>query len=177
MLANLTGVGFYGTVSKFMKRKKKGSCLAFTSSTKREIAQFHVVVEQRRRGNVQKSVMHVQSCCFVNLNLLLFLPFSWPSPSLLLKLPVNSRDARLLLPLYRSGVHDFCKNTRYFVDYEQSPFFLRDSRASERRARLKITPREKRLPAACRLFSRGAIFTRARVSLALLSQRKNGDFS
>ena len=100
MLANLTGVGFYGTVSKFMKRKKKGSCLAFTSSTKREIAQFHVVVEQRRRGNVQKSVMHVQSCCFVNLNLLLFLPFSWPSPSLLLKLTINSRDARLLLSLY-----------------------------------------------------------------------------
>ena len=60
------------------------------------------------------------------------------------------------------------------------PFFLRDSRASETRARVKITPREKRRHAAgteknaCRLFSRGAIFTRARVSLALLSLRKNG---
>ena len=30
------------------------------------------------------------------------------------------------------------------------------------------------LPTACRLFSRGVIFTRARVSLALLSLRKNG---
>ena len=30
------------------------------------------------------------------------------------------------------------------------------------------------LPAACRLFSRGVIFTRARVSQALLSLRKNG---
>ena len=30
------------------------------------------------------------------------------------------------------------------------------------------------LPAACRLFSRGVIFTPARVSLALLSLRKNG---
>ena len=29
-------------------------------------------------------------------------------------------------------------------------------------------------PAACRLFSRGLIFTRARVLLALLSLRKNG---
>jgi len=29
-------------------------------------------------------------------------------------------------------------------------------------------------PAACRLFSRGVIFTPARVSLALLSLRKNG---
>ena len=55
---------------------------------------------------------------------------------------------------------------------------------------MKITPREERrhaagreknvcspsffsLPAACRLFSRGVIFTRDRVSLALLSLRKN----
>ena len=34
--------------------------------------------------------------------------------------------------------------------------------------------REKSLPAACRLFSRGVTFTRARVSHALLSLRKNG---
>ena len=34
--------------------------------------------------------------------------------------------------------------------------------------------REKNAPAACRLFSRGVIFTRAHVSLALLSLRKNG---
>ena len=58
------------------------------------------------------------------------------------------------------------------------PFFLRDSRASETRASMKITPREKRrffsLPAACRLFLRGVIFTCSRVSLALLSLRKNG---
>ena len=41
---------------------------------------------------------------------------------------------------------------------------------------MKITPREKRLfslPAACPPFSRGVIFTRARVSLALLSLRTN----
>ena len=31
---------------------------------------------------------------------------------------------------------------------------------------MKITPREKRRHAACRLFSRGVIFTRARVSFA-----------
>ena len=36
----------------------------FTFSTKREIRHFHVVVVQRRQRNVQKSVMHVQSCCF-----------------------------------------------------------------------------------------------------------------
>ena len=40
--------------------------------------------------NVQTSMMHVQSCCFANLhvNLLLLLPSSLPSPSLLLKLPI-----------------------------------------------------------------------------------------
>ena len=44
----------------------------FPSSTKREFSHFHVVVVQRRQRNVSKSVMHVQSCCFVDLNLLLF---------------------------------------------------------------------------------------------------------
>ena len=29
---------------------------------------------------VQKSLMHVQSCCFANLNILLFLSFSLPLP-------------------------------------------------------------------------------------------------
>ena len=58
------------------------------------------------------------------------------------------------------------------------PLVLTDSRESETRARVKITPREKgetRWGAACRLFSRGAIFKRARVSLALLSLRTNGE--
>ena len=35
----------------------------------------------------------------------------------------------------------FCAATK--LDYEWSPFSLRDSRASEARARVKITPREK----------------------------------
>ena len=44
----------------------------FTSSTKREIKQFHVVVVQRRQRNEQKDVIHVQRCCFANLTLLPF---------------------------------------------------------------------------------------------------------
>ena len=68
-------------------------------------------------------------------------------------------------------------------------FLLRNSRASETRARMKITPRKNRrhaagrekndgpscfsLPAECRLLSRGVIFTRASVFLALLSLRTN----
>ena len=40
----------------------------FPSSTKREMRHFHVIVVQRRLGNVQKCVMHVQSCCFITHN-------------------------------------------------------------------------------------------------------------
>ena len=47
---------------KVQEKKKESRCLVFTSSTKREIKYFHVVVVQRRQRNVQKSVMHVQSC-------------------------------------------------------------------------------------------------------------------
>ena len=54
------------------KKRKESCCLVFPSSTRREIRHFHVVVVQRRQRNVQKSVMHVSSCCFANLNLLLF---------------------------------------------------------------------------------------------------------
>ena len=52
--------------------EKESCCLVFPSSTKREIRHYHAVVVQRRLKNVQKSVMHVLSCCFANLNLLLF---------------------------------------------------------------------------------------------------------
>ena len=53
-------------------KEKESCCLVFASSTKREISHFHVVVLQRRQINVQTNVMHVQSCCFVNPNLLHF---------------------------------------------------------------------------------------------------------
>ena len=44
----------------------------FAASTNCEIWHSHVVVVQGRPRNVQKSVMHVQTCCFANLNILLF---------------------------------------------------------------------------------------------------------
>ena len=37
-----------------------------------EIRKFRVAVVQRWRKSVQKRVMHVQSCCFININVLLF---------------------------------------------------------------------------------------------------------
>ena len=49
------------------------------------------------------------------------------------------------------------------------PFFLRDGRTIETRARVKITPTRKgdTRRGECRLFSLGVIFTRACVSLSL----------
>ena len=54
--------------------------LFFSSSLKSWIRHFHVVVVQCWQRNVQKSVMHAQSCqfCLVN-QLLFFLTFSLPS--------------------------------------------------------------------------------------------------
>ena len=69
-------------------KKKKEGCIFVPFLDKREIRQFHLVVVQRRQRNVQKSVMRVESCCFSCLNLLLFLPFSLPSPLSLRKLPI-----------------------------------------------------------------------------------------
>ena len=56
------------------EKENERRCLVFASSTKCEIRHFHVVVKvvQRRQRKEPKSVMHVQSCCFANLNLLLF---------------------------------------------------------------------------------------------------------
>ena len=58
----------------------------FTYSIKqaREIRKVHVVVVQRRPRTVQKSIMHMQSCCFAYLNLCLFCC----SPLSLQKLPI-----------------------------------------------------------------------------------------
>ena len=48
------------------EREKKLCRPLFTSSIKREITHFRVVVVQWRQRNVQKSVLHVQSCCFAH---------------------------------------------------------------------------------------------------------------
>ena len=71
-----------------LEKEKGNFCVVFTYSFKpvREMRRFHVAVVQRRLRNVQKSVMHVQSCCFVNINFSLFLPFSSPPLSSLIKL-------------------------------------------------------------------------------------------
>ena len=75
MLANLSGVESESTISKFRKRKRKSLCcvhLSYYLTGTREIGKFHVAIVQRRLRYVQKRVMHVQSCCFANVSLLLF---------------------------------------------------------------------------------------------------------
>ena len=72
-----SGAEFWKTDSKFRNGERK-SFLVFTSFTKRENRHFHVVVVQwRQKKNVQKSVLHLQSSCFVNLNLFLFFRSHW----------------------------------------------------------------------------------------------------
>ena len=71
-------------------QEKKKESLVTTSSTKRAIRQFHVVVGQGRRRSVRKSTckvvtLPIQTYCFL---LFFFLPFSLPSPVSLLKFPV-----------------------------------------------------------------------------------------
>ena len=63
--------------------------LPFPFPSKLNIWSFHVVVVQWRQGNVQKSVMHVQS-------FFAFLPFLLPSPSWLLKFPIVVCSLNLL---------------------------------------------------------------------------------
>ena len=67
MLANSLGVQWIlrdCTVQEGRRKDKETHYLVSKSSTKREISNFHVAVVQRRQRNVQKSVTHVQSCCF-----------------------------------------------------------------------------------------------------------------
>ena len=57
-----------------LEKEKENFCVVLTVFVKRvrEIREFHVAVVQRRLRNVQKSVVHVHSCCFADINLLLF---------------------------------------------------------------------------------------------------------
>lgn len=73
---------------------------AFTSSIKHEIQKF-------RQKNVQKNVIQVQSCCFVNLLYCLFLPFSLSSTSSLLKLPLDFNTTENILAFYVGPLYNY----------------------------------------------------------------------
>ena len=73
MLAKFSGLNPKGPYLS-LEKERETFCVVFTYSVKQvhEIRKFHVAIVQRWLKNVQKSVMHVQSCCFANINLLLF---------------------------------------------------------------------------------------------------------
>ena len=69
IFSGLNSKRLYGSSGK----EKESHCLVFTSSRKREI--FKVFSRRSRAVTAKKcikNVMHVQSCCFANLTLLLF---------------------------------------------------------------------------------------------------------
>ena len=69
-----------------VKKKKEEVFMLCSPAPWSECVKLGIV--QRRLRNVQKSMMHIKSFCFVNINLLVFLPFSLLSLSKLLKLPI-----------------------------------------------------------------------------------------
>ena len=73
MLAKFSGFNLKGPFLSLQK-EKQNFCVVLTYPIKRarQIMKFHVAVVQRRLRNIQKRVMHVQSCYFANINLLLF---------------------------------------------------------------------------------------------------------
>ena len=74
MLAKFSGLNSKGPYLSLEKTEKLFVVFTYSVKQVHEIRKFHVAVVQRWLKNVQKSVMHVQSCCFANLNLLLFCP-------------------------------------------------------------------------------------------------------
>ena len=65
MLAKFSGLNPKGPYQR-LEKEKKTLCVVLTYFIKwaREIRKFHVAFVQQRLRNVQKSVMHVQSCFF-----------------------------------------------------------------------------------------------------------------
>ena len=72
MLANLFWVFIVKDCIEVQKKKKKVVVLCSRSPQNVDLGRIFPVVQWRQR-NVQKSVMHVQSCCFANLSLLVLL--------------------------------------------------------------------------------------------------------
>ena len=78
MLAKFSGLNLKGPYLSLEKEKRNFLCFVhlLRKAGARENRKFHVVVVRGWLKNMQKSVVHVLSCCFTNINLLLFLPFS-----------------------------------------------------------------------------------------------------
>ena len=106
-----------------LEEEKDNFCVVFTYSIKWacEIRKFHVAGVQRRQRNVQNSVMHVQSCCFVNKNL--FFAVLLPSPLSLVLL--SSRISATVVTWHHTSLYNFAILVRqcfagfYFRDFNR----------------------------------------------------------
>ena len=79
--------------------------LPFPFPSELTIWSFHVVLAQWRQRNVQKSVIHVQSCCFAH-ETYCFLTFPLPSSSWIRKVPKNNKYYHALMADSRQVRHD-----------------------------------------------------------------------
>ena len=77
---------------------------------------------------------------------------------------------------YRAFSHDVMMAILVFQNNEMAAMLV-SKQILKTQARVKITPREKDETRRVSPFSRRVFFTLARVSLGLLSLRKNGDYS
>ena len=98
-------------------------------------------------------------------------PLAPPARTPMNEFPVDNQSRLRVVPHFSSGIVERAKRERTW----KSPHARKgDTRRGERKMGFVCSPSIFSLPAACRLFSRGVIFTPARVSLTLLSLRKNG---
>ena len=83
----------WGPYSSLERERKIRRCLpvVFTSSIKREIRYFQELVVQRRQWNVQKKVWRTCKIFVLLYKAIVFLTFSLPSPTSLVKLPIGLR--------------------------------------------------------------------------------------
>ena len=71
MVAKFSGLNPKGPYLSLQKEKENFMLTYFVKRV-RNIRKCHVAVMQRRLRTYKKNVMHVQSCCFADINLLLF---------------------------------------------------------------------------------------------------------
>ena len=83
-----------------LEKEKGPFCVLLSYSIKRahEIRTFHVAVVQPRLRNVQKSVMHVQSCCFANKPVALFAVLFTVAVAVVVAQAPYCCDPEILLP-------------------------------------------------------------------------------
>ena len=131
-------------------------------------------------------MLHLPSYSFLWIIYWLICPMQWRTPQSGIPVVVNEFNlGSLSNETLTSNKKNFCYTHANKITVFP-PFPMRPSSKRQTLSRLRVVPhffsgivrRAKRertlLPTACRLFSRGVIFTRACVSLALLSLRKNG---